>query len=58
MQDVFEYLDIIVFVEATIYQMDEDNEKLCAEGVQSEQHVLSGKLPPLLDFTTFQLSQT
>lgn len=42
-QDVFKYLDILVFVEATIYQMDEDNEKLCAEGEQSDQHVLNGE---------------
>ena len=48
MQDVFKYLDILVFVEATIYQMDEDNEKLCAEGDQSDQHVLNGKLHWLL----------
>lgn len=48
MQDVFKYLDILVFVEATIYQMDEDNEKLCAEGEQSDQHVLNGKLHWLL----------
>lgn len=43
MQELFKYLDIIVYVEATIYQMDEDNEKVCAEGAQSEQHVLTGK---------------
>ena len=42
MQDLFEHLDIIVFVEATIYQMDEDNEKLCAAGLQTDQHVLAG----------------
>lgn len=42
-QDVFKYLDILVFVEATIYQMDEDNEKVCAEGEQSDQHVLNGE---------------
>ena len=42
MQDLFEHLDIIVFVEATIYQMDEDNEKLCAAGLQNDQHVLAG----------------
>ncbi|KAL0040950.1 hypothetical protein WJX79_011112 [Trebouxia sp. C0005] len=42
-RDVFTYLDVLVFVEATIYQMDEDNEKLCAEGEQSDQHVLNGE---------------
>ena len=43
-QDFFTYLDIIVFVEATIYQMDEDNEKLCGQGGQEDRHVLKGKL--------------
>ena len=43
-QDFFMYLDIIVFVEATIYQMDEDNEKLCGHGGQEDRHVLKGKL--------------
>lgn len=28
-QDLFRYLDILLFVEATIYQMDEENEALC-----------------------------
>lgn len=30
-QGLFQYLDIILFVEATIYQMDEDNEALCEQ---------------------------
>lgn len=42
MQDLFTYLDIIVFVEATIYQMDEDNEKLCGHGGQEDSHILKG----------------
>lgn len=28
---MFQYLDIILFVEATIYQMDEENEALCEQ---------------------------
>jgi hypothetical protein len=28
-QDIYKYLDILLFVEATIYQMDEENEALC-----------------------------
>ena len=44
MQDLFTYLDIIVFVEATIYQMDEDNEKLCGHGGQEDKHILKGEL--------------
>ena len=43
-QDFFTYLDTIVFVEATIYQMDEDNEKLCGHGGQEDRHILKGKL--------------
>ncbi|KAF5837827.1 hypothetical protein DUNSADRAFT_3790 [Dunaliella salina] len=31
-QDFFKYLDVLVFVEATIYQLDEDNEALAARG--------------------------
>lgn len=53
LQDVFKYLDIIIFVEATIYQMDEDNEKMCVEGGQSEEHVLAGRLPLLLEGIAF-----
>jgi hypothetical protein len=28
-QDIYKYLDILLFVEATVYQMDEENEALC-----------------------------
>ena len=42
-QDYFTYMDLIVFVEATIYQMDEDNEKLCSRGGQEDRHILTGK---------------
>ncbi len=31
-QDVFKYLDILVWVEATIYQLDEDNESWAKQG--------------------------
>eukprot|EP00983_Pelagomonas_calceolata_P036882 1134772-Pelagomonas_calceolata.AAC.2 len=31
-QDFFKHLDVLVFVEATIYQLDEDNEALAAQG--------------------------
>ena len=41
-QGLFQYLDIIVFVEATIYQMDEENEQLCLTGQQGADHVLAG----------------
>lgn len=52
-QDLFTYLDIIVFVEATIYQMDEDNEKLCGHGGQEDEHILKGEL--VLHTTTGKL---
>jgi len=31
-EDFFKHLDVLVFVEATIYQLDEDNEALAAQG--------------------------
>lgn len=39
-QDMFRYLDILLFVEATIYQMDEENEALCEAltGAQESTH--------------------
>jgi hypothetical protein len=30
-QGLFRFLDILLFVEATIYQMDEENEALCEQ---------------------------
>lgn len=55
MQDVFTYLDIIVYVEATIYQMDEDNEKLCGQGGQEDKHILTGKACTLISTSNLQL---
>jgi hypothetical protein len=54
LQDIFKYLDILLFVEATIYQMDEENEALCealtqpggsSSGDGHAQHSFQG-LPP------------
>ena len=36
-------MDIITFVEATIYQMDEENEQLVRNGVVDEHLCLEGK---------------
>jgi hypothetical protein len=54
MQDLFKYLDILLFVEATIYQMDEENEALCealahasSSGDSNTPHVFQGKSPLL-----------
>eukprot|EP00198_Chlamydomonas_reinhardtii_P014440 XP_001703777.1 predicted protein [Chlamydomonas reinhardtii] len=33
--DLLKYLDVLVWVEATIYQLDEDNEQLTGHGGQS-----------------------
>uniref|UniRef100_A0A383VVX6 Uncharacterized protein n=1 Tax=Tetradesmus obliquus TaxID=3088 RepID=A0A383VVX6_TETOB len=35
-QGLFQYLDILLFVEATIYQMDEENEALCEQLAQQQ----------------------
>ena len=43
LQGLFQYLDIFVYVEATIYEMDEGNEHQCAMGAVSEEHVVAGK---------------
>lgn len=45
MQDVFKYLDVLVYVEATIYGMDEENEQFAAEGVTTpSQHTFQGEI--------------
>ena len=44
MQAFLEHIDILVFVEATIYQMDEENEALAKLGDIAEGHQLQGKL--------------
>jgi hypothetical protein len=47
-QDIYKYLDILLFVEATIYQMDEENEALCEALTQggisdnTQQHSFQG----------------
>ena len=43
LQGLFQYLDIFVYVEATIYEMDEANELRCAMGALGEEHVVGGK---------------
>lgn len=42
-EGLFQYLDIFVYVEATIYEMDEGNEHQCAMGALSEEHVGKGE---------------
>ena len=42
MQAFLEHIDILVFVEATIYQMDEENETLAKTGNIGEGHQLQG----------------
>jgi hypothetical protein len=44
-QDFFKYLDVLVYVEATIYAMDEENERLAGAGVVSPVLELNG-MPP------------
>eukprot|EP00877_Chromochloris_zofingiensis_P013833 jgi/Chrzof1/8703/Cz03g21080.t1 len=45
MQDVFKYLDVLVYVEATIYGMDEENEQFAAEGVTTpSQHTFQADM--------------
>ena len=56
-QDFFTYLDTIVFVEATIYQMDEDNEKLCGHGGQEDRHILKGRLALHISTSALQCRQ-
>lgn len=58
LQDIFTYLDIIVYVEATIYQMDEDNEKLCGQGGQEDKHILTGKVRTVISTSNLQLGHT
>ena len=41
-QAFLEHIDILVFVEATIYQMDEENEILAKTGDIAEGHQLRG----------------
>jgi hypothetical protein len=43
MQDLFAVLDVLVWVEATIYQLDEDNERMAKQGQVAEHlRILSG----------------
>ncbi|KAK9839710.1 hypothetical protein WJX81_007737 [Elliptochloris bilobata] len=42
-EDFFRLLDIMIFVEGTIYAMDEENERLAAEGKVEATHVLQGE---------------
>lgn len=41
---LLQYIDVLVFVEATIYQMDEDNEALARQGSVAAGHRLQGGL--------------
>lgn len=41
--DFFKFLDILVFVEASIYAMDEENERLTAAGCEMPSHELHGE---------------
>ena len=41
-QAFLEHIDLLVFVEATIYQMDEENEALAEQGSVDEGHQLHG----------------
>jgi hypothetical protein len=45
-QELLKYIDILVFVEGTIYQMDEENEALAAAGEVAESHRLAGNVSP------------
>ena len=42
LQAFLEHIDILVFVEATIYQMDEENETIAKSGTIAEGHELQG----------------
>lgn len=42
-QDFFKHLDILVFVEGTIYQLDEDNEALAGRGLVEPARQLLGE---------------
>jgi hypothetical protein len=50
---LFKYLDILIFVEATIYQMDEENEALCEALAQQ----LDNATPQQLDADAAQQQQ-
>ena len=41
-QDLFKFLDVLVWVEATIYQLDEDNESLTMQGQRNVQRLAEG----------------
>lgn len=41
-QDFLKYWDILVFVESTIYDMDEQNEALARDGVNSTAWTFQG----------------
>lgn len=42
-KDFWRYMDVLVFVEATIYQMDEENERLAKSGLAPVSGKLQGK---------------
>lgn len=42
MQDLFEHLDVLVYVEALIYQMDEENEDMSGQGAVAQDHEFQG----------------
>jgi len=42
-QDFFKYLDVLVYVESTIYQLDEDNELLAKSGTIAQGRHLLGE---------------
>jgi hypothetical protein len=41
-QDLFKFLDVLVWVEATIYQLDEENENLTMQGQRNVQRLAEG----------------
>jgi hypothetical protein len=41
-QAFFQFMDVLLYVEATIYQMDEENEQLTSKQARMEHHTFQG----------------
>ncbi len=41
-RDFFKYLDVLVWLEATVYDLDEQNELMCKHGLRAPSRKLAG----------------
>ena len=45
--DFFKYLDVLVWLEASVYEIDEHNEIMCKNGLRAPSRRLAGAVIPL-----------